>query len=173
MMAFGSRPRNGRARRTHRSSRRAFNDGGSVRGNHRGRSRPGWMTESSRVAEGEDHSCSGGAVRPLGGARCAPGHHGNQRACDLVSRQTSMGHLGHQCSQAPGRPILLSFSPSPRREADYVNPGSSSSAERSLGGCRKDLPRLEVAPMGEISPACIKRPGRAPSSGFRWGQAAS
>jgi hypothetical protein len=29
-----------------------------------------------------------------------------QRACDLVSGQTSTGHLGHQCSHAPGRPIL-------------------------------------------------------------------
>src|SRR5262249_329381 len=36
----------------------------------------------------------------------APGHHGYQRACDLISGQASMGHLGHQCSQAPGRPIL-------------------------------------------------------------------
>jgi hypothetical protein len=27
-------------------------------------------------------------------------------ACDLVSEQTSTGHLDHQCSQAPGRPIL-------------------------------------------------------------------
>jgi hypothetical protein len=26
----------------------------------------------------------------------APGHHGNQRACDLISGQTSAGHLGHQ-----------------------------------------------------------------------------
>ena len=48
------------------------------------------------------HQC----IRPLIGAHCAPGHHGNQRACDLISGQTSAGHLGHQCSQAPGRPIL-------------------------------------------------------------------
>src|SRR6516162_9057573 len=81
----------------------------------------------------------------------APSHHGNQRACDLISGQTSAGHLGHQCAQAPGRPILhlVSSSRRPRREADYVNSGSSSSAERSLGGCRRDLSRLEVAPMGE------------------------
>ena len=84
----------------------------------------------------------------------APSHHGNQRACDLSSGQTSAGHLGHQCSQAPGRPILhlVSSSRRPRREAYYVNSGSSSSAERSLGGCRKDPPRLEVAPMGEDAP---------------------
>jgi len=47
----------------------------------------------------------------------APGHHGNQRACDLISGQASTGHPGHQCSQAPGRPILHLFSSSrrPRR----------------------------------------------------------
>jgi hypothetical protein len=47
----------------------------------------------------------------------APGRHGNQRACDLISGQTSAGHSGHQCSQAPGRPILhlISSSRRPRR----------------------------------------------------------
>ena len=90
----------------------------------------------------------------FGWGGCAPSHHGNQRACDLISGQTSAGHLSHQCSQASGRPILhlVSSSRRPRREADYVNSGSSSSAERSLGGCRKDPPRLEVAPMGEDAP---------------------
>ena len=37
---------------------------------------------------------------------CAPGHHGYQRACDLIKRQASTGQVGHQCSHAPGRPIL-------------------------------------------------------------------
>ena len=36
----------------------------------------------------------------------APGHHGYQRACELISGQALTGHLGHQCSQAPGRPNL-------------------------------------------------------------------
>jgi len=31
------------------------------------------------------HQC----IRPLIGARTAPGHHGYQRACDLISGQTS------------------------------------------------------------------------------------
>jgi len=44
----------------------------------------------------------------------APDHHGYQRACDLVSGQASTGHLGHQCSHAPGRPILHLFSSSRR-----------------------------------------------------------
>jgi hypothetical protein len=47
------------------------------------------------------HQC----IRPLIGA-CAPGHHGYQRACDLISGQASPGQKGHQCSHAPGRPIL-------------------------------------------------------------------
>jgi len=46
--------------------------------------------------------------------RCAPGHHGYQRACDLVSGQASTGHSGHQCSHAPGRPILHLISSSRR-----------------------------------------------------------
>jgi hypothetical protein len=37
---------------------------------------------------------------------CASGQHGYQRACDLISGQASTGHLGHQCSHAPGRPTL-------------------------------------------------------------------
>ena len=47
----------------------------------------------------------------------APDHHGYQRACGLIIGQTSMGQLGHQCSHAPGRPILHLFSSSrrPRR----------------------------------------------------------
>ena len=48
------------------------------------------------------HQC----IRPLIGALRAPGHHGYQRACDLVSGQASTGHVGHQGSHAPGRPIL-------------------------------------------------------------------
>jgi hypothetical protein len=40
-------------------------------------------------------------------ARVAPDHHGYQRACVLISGQASTGHSGHQCSHAPGRPILV------------------------------------------------------------------
>ena len=36
----------------------------------------------------------------------APGHHGYQRACDLISGQASSDRQGHQGSHAPGRPIL-------------------------------------------------------------------
>ena len=36
----------------------------------------------------------------------APDQYGYQRACDLINGQASTDHLGHQCSHAPGRPIL-------------------------------------------------------------------
>jgi hypothetical protein len=48
------------------------------------------------------HQC----IRPWIGAFLCSGPSWNQRACDLVSGQASKGHLGHQCSHAPGRPIL-------------------------------------------------------------------
>src|SRR5262249_45562117 len=48
------------------------------------------------------HQC----IRPLIEALCAPGHHGYQRACDLITGKASRGHLGHQCSHTPRRPIL-------------------------------------------------------------------
>ena len=61
----------------------------------------------------------------------APDHHGYQRACVLVSGQASTGHLGHQFSHAPGRPILHLFSSSRRPRqvtcfcSGYVIAGSS------------------------------------------------
>jgi hypothetical protein len=58
------------------------------------------------------HQC----IRPLIGACCAPGHHGYQRVCDLISGKASSGQMCHQYSQAPGRPNLhlVSFSRRPR-----------------------------------------------------------
>ena len=63
------------------------------------------------------HQC----IRPLLGA-CAPGHHGYQRACDVITGQASPSRLGHQCSHAPGRPIsiLVSSSRRPRRAKGAV-----------------------------------------------------
>ena len=51
----------------------------------------------------------------------APGHHGYQRACELISDRPRSGHLGHQCSHAPGRPNLhlVSSSRRPRRESNF------------------------------------------------------
>ena len=42
------------------------------------------------------HQC----IRPLLGARCAPGHHGYQRACGLISGQASNGPLGSPGARA-------------------------------------------------------------------------
>ena len=62
------------------------------------------------LADAVLHQC----IRPLIGAWCAPGHHGYQRACDLISGSASKGRRGHQCSHAPGRPILHLVSSSRR-----------------------------------------------------------
>jgi hypothetical protein len=76
------------------------------------------------LADAVLHQC----IRPLIGACCAPGHHGYQRACDLISGQTSMGHLGHQCSHAPGRPILHFVLSSRRPRLETVDRVTSSLA---------------------------------------------
>jgi len=55
------------------------------------------------------HQC----IRPLVGGG-APGHHGYQRAGNLISGSASTGHLGHQFLPAPGRPNLHLFSSSRR-----------------------------------------------------------
>jgi hypothetical protein len=52
------------------------------------------------------HQC----IRPLLGACCAPGHHGYQRACDLVTGQTSTGPFGSPvfaCAGKTGTPSRL------------------------------------------------------------------
>ena len=64
----------------------------------------------STLADAGLHQC----IRSLIGACCAPDHHGYQRACDLISGQASMGHLGHQGSHAPGRPVPIVVSSSRR-----------------------------------------------------------
>ena len=57
----------------------------------------------------------------------APDHHGYQRACVLINGQASTGHVGHQCSQAPGRPNLHLVSSSRRpRQVRVINPATSS-----------------------------------------------
>jgi hypothetical protein len=58
----------------------------------------------------------------------APDHHGYQRACDLVNGQASTGHLGHQCSHAPGRPNLHLVSSSRRPRLETVDRVTSSLA---------------------------------------------
>jgi hypothetical protein len=48
------------------------------------------------------HQC----IRPLVGARCAPGHHGYQRACDLISGQASTGPFGSPVFACAGKADL-------------------------------------------------------------------
>src|ERR1700741_5478871 len=51
------------------------------------------------------HQC----IRPLIGA-CAPGHHGYQRACDLISGQASTGPFGSPVFACAGKTGLPSSS---------------------------------------------------------------
>src|SRR5215472_10911983 len=116
------------------------------------------MTASSRSAEREDHSCSGGAVhrciRPLGGAHCSGPSWKSARLRSHYRTDLS-GPFGSPVLAGAGKtdpPSRLILSQTSAGSGDYINSGSSSSAERSLSGCRKDPPRLEVAPMGEDAP---------------------
>jgi hypothetical protein len=68
------------------------------------------------------HQC----IRPLIGVCRAPGHHGYQRACDLINGQASTGHLGHQCAHALGRPNLHLVSSSRRPRLETVDRVTSS-----------------------------------------------
>src|ERR1035437_7186673 len=45
------------------------------------------------------HQC----IRPLIGACCAPGHHGYQRACDLISGKASSGPFGSSVFACAGK----------------------------------------------------------------------
>ena len=69
---------------------------------------------SSTQADAVLHQC----IRPLIGACRAPGHHGYQRACDLVSGQASSGLFGS--------PVFA--------RAGKTDPPSSSHPLADLGG---------------------------------------
>ena len=51
------------------------------------------------LADAVLHQC----IRPLIGACCAPGHHGYQRACDLISGQASIGPFGSPVFACAGK----------------------------------------------------------------------
>src|SRR6266404_1294623 len=69
------------------------------------------------------------SMYPVSSWSCfAPDHHGYQRACDLINGQASTGHLGHQCSHAPGRPILHFVLSSRRPRLETVDRVTSSLA---------------------------------------------
>src|ERR1700687_521641 len=69
------------------------------------------------------------SMYPVSSWSCfAPDHHGYQRACDLISGQASTGHPGHQCSHAPGRPILHLYLSSRRPRLETIDRVTSSLA---------------------------------------------
>ena len=75
------------------------------------------------------HQC----IRPLIGARCAPGHHGYQRACDLITGQTSNGPFGSPVFARAGKTdppsrLILSQTSAGKRCLAYVIGSSSSRA---------------------------------------------
>src|SRR3982074_1191212 len=51
------------------------------------------------LADAVLHQC----IRPLIGACCAPGHHGYQRAVELISGQASNGPFGSPVSACAGK----------------------------------------------------------------------
>src|ERR1035437_8474400 len=68
------------------------------------------------------HQC----IRPLIGACCAPGHHGYQRACDLISGKASSGPFGSSVfacagkTEPPSRFILSQTSAGSLRIAEVI-----------------------------------------------------
>src|SRR6266498_982350 len=73
------------------------------------------------------HQC----IRPLIGARRAPGHHGYQRACDLITGQTSNGPFGSPVFVRAGKTdppsrLILSQTSAGNRCWGYVIDNSSS-----------------------------------------------
>ena len=73
------------------------------------------------------HQC----IRPLVGACCAPGHHGYQRACNLISGQASIGPFGSPVFARTGKTdppshFILSQTSAGNRLWDYVIAGSLS-----------------------------------------------
>src|SRR5215831_16847897 len=65
------------------------------------------------------HQC----IRPLIGACCAPGHHGYQRACGLISGQASNGPFGSPGFAGAGKtgpPSRFILSQTSAGEWDYV-----------------------------------------------------
>src|ERR1035441_8551808 len=111
------------------------------------------------------HQC----IRPLIGACCAPGHHGYQRACDLISGKASSGPFGSSVfacagkTEPPSRFILSQTSAGKVYRSGYVIVGSSlcalaaflgvESRSSRLGGGLTDFPYFEVPAMSQNAPS--------------------
>jgi hypothetical protein len=61
--------------------------------------RPRVARDFVNLADAVLHQC----IRPLIGACCAPGHHGYQRACELISGQASNGPFGSPVFACAGK----------------------------------------------------------------------
>ena len=97
------------------------------------------------------HQC----IRPRVGAH-APDHHGNPRTSDLISGHASKGYVGHQFSDALGRPFLhLFFSLADlggeNNRGAYITFATVPAASRGLG-YELHRPDLEVATAMENAP---------------------
>ena len=95
------------------------------------------------------HQC----IRPLIGAFCAPGHHGYQRACDLITGQASTGPFGSPVFACAGKtdPTNLSDIVGNFRPGAAAFPGSFPQ-EPQLG------PRGEAR--GRVFPGCTSPEAR-------------
>src|SRR5580700_3982451 len=86
------------------------------------------------------------SMYPVSSWSCfAPDHHGYQRACDLINGQASTGHRGHQCSHAPGRPILHLVLSSRRPRLETVDRVTSSLAPHIAQADRTPAPSVLVS----------------------------
>ena len=97
------------------------------------------------------HQC----IRPRVGAH-APDYHGNPRTSDLISGHASKGYVGHQFSDALGRPFLhLFFSLADlggeNDRGAYITFATVPAASRGLG-YELHRPDLEVATAMENAP---------------------
>lgn len=94
------------------------------------------------LADAVLHQC----IRPLIGACCAPGHHGYQRAFQLISGQASNGPFGSPVFACAGKtdpPSLSHSSRRPRRVRDVgyvIDRTSLRAVPWFVPGCRSFVP---------------------------------
>src|SRR5215471_15361174 len=129
------------------------------------------------------HQC----IRPLLGACCAPGHHGDQRACDLISGQASTGPLGSPVLACGGktdihRRLIISQTSAGRLTKSSIAPHLMAVPLFVPGGrsfvptcacrraARKGPSRLAVGPALPLAPMLPGHALTAPSTarGSRW-----
>ena len=109
------------------------------------------------LADAVLHQC----IRPLIGACCAPGHHGYQRAFELISGQASNGPFGSPVFACAGKtdpPSLSHSSRRPRREGMLVTSSIAPHFVLFLSSClavvplsrpaRADAPRARAVKAG-------------------------